>query len=54
MRAQDGKGRHTTVHRELVPLPTGGVLIDTPGRPDTGHYSTGHLATTTETDSRPS
>ncbi|QFU86791.1 ribosome small subunit-dependent GTPase A [Amycolatopsis sp. YIM 10] len=31
VRAQDGKGRHTTVHRELVPLPGGGVLIDTPG-----------------------
>ncbi|MQA04852.1 MAG: ribosome small subunit-dependent GTPase A [Streptosporangiales bacterium] len=27
----DGKGRHTTVTRELVPLPGGGVLIDTPG-----------------------
>ncbi len=27
----DGKGRHTTAHRELVPLPGGGVLIDTPG-----------------------
>ncbi|MEU4330228.1 ribosome small subunit-dependent GTPase A [Nonomuraea dietziae] len=31
VRAQDGKGRHTTVRRELVPLPNGGVLIDTPG-----------------------
>ncbi|MFE6974061.1 ribosome small subunit-dependent GTPase A [Streptomyces sp. NPDC057682] len=31
VRAQDGKGRHTTVHRELLPLPGGGVLIDTPG-----------------------
>lgn len=27
----DGKGRHTTVTRELVALPGGGVLIDTPG-----------------------
>ncbi|PZG24586.1 GTPase RsgA [Spongiactinospora gelatinilytica] len=31
VRAQDGKGRHTTVRRLLVPLPGGGVLIDTPG-----------------------
>ncbi len=26
-----GKGRHTTVRRELVPLPGGGLLLDTPG-----------------------
>lgn len=31
VRASDGKGRHTTVHRELRPLPHGGTLIDTPG-----------------------
>jgi ribosome biogenesis GTPase / thiamine phosphate phosphatase len=28
---QDGQGRHTTTHRQLVPLPTGGLIIDTPG-----------------------
>ncbi len=27
----DGQGRHTTSHRQLVLLPAGGILIDTPG-----------------------
>jgi ribosome biogenesis GTPase / thiamine phosphate phosphatase len=27
----DGRGRHTTSHRELVTVPGGGVIIDTPG-----------------------
>lgn len=27
----DDKGRHTTTHRQLVPMSSGGVIIDTPG-----------------------
>lgn len=27
----DGQGRHTTSHRELIALPGGGAIIDTPG-----------------------
>jgi ribosome biogenesis GTPase len=32
----DGRGRHTTSYRELIPLPVGGVLIDTPGLREVG------------------
>jgi ribosome biogenesis GTPase len=31
VRDDDGRGRHTTSRRQLVPVPGGGVLIDTPG-----------------------
>jgi ribosome biogenesis GTPase len=31
VRASDGRGRHTTVHRELIVLDRGGLIIDTPG-----------------------
>ncbi len=38
VRAADGRGRHTTVHRELIPLPGGGLIIDTPGIRRVGLY----------------
>lgn len=31
VREHDSRGRHTTTHRALIPLPSGGCLIDTPG-----------------------
>jgi ribosome biogenesis GTPase len=31
IRRADGKGRHTTTYRALVPVPGGGAVLDTPG-----------------------
>jgi len=31
VREHDSRGRHTTTHRALIALPSGGCLIDTPG-----------------------
>ena len=36
IRAADGRGRHTTVTRELLPLPGGALLLDTPGMREVG------------------
>ncbi|MBB2911758.1 ribosome biogenesis GTPase [Streptosporangium becharense] len=38
VRAGDGRGRHTTVHRELIVLAGGGLVIDTPGIRRIGLY----------------
>ncbi|QOR65131.1 ribosome small subunit-dependent GTPase A [Cytobacillus suaedae] len=31
IREGDDRGKHTTTHRELIVVPTGGIIIDTPG-----------------------
>jgi len=31
IRETDARGRHSTIHRELIVMPGGGVIIDTPG-----------------------
>jgi ribosome biogenesis GTPase len=38
VRAADAKGRHTTTWRELIVVPTGGTLIDTPGLRELGMW----------------
>ena len=40
----DGRGRHTSVRRELVVLPGGGAVIDTPGLRGIGLIDEGGLA----------
>ena len=42
VREGDGKGRHTTIAAELVPLAGGGWLIDTPGVRAVSLWSSGH------------
>jgi ribosome biogenesis GTPase len=41
IRRADGRGRHTTAYRALVPLPGGGAVLDTPGLRAVGLYDTG-------------
>lgn len=37
----DDKGRHTTTHRQLLPIPGGGLVMDTPGMRELGLWETG-------------
>ena len=41
IREDDGKGRHTTTRRELLLLPNGGIVIDTPGMRELQIYTGG-------------
>ena len=47
IREDDDRGRHTTTHRQLLLLPTGGIVIDTPGMRELQIY-TGNLSKTFE------
>ena len=47
IRCSDGRGRHTTTYRALVPVPGGGAVLDTPGLRSVGLFdSTAGLAQT--------
>lgn len=39
IREDDGKGRHTTTHRQLLRLPSGVLIIDTPGMRELGLWA---------------
>ncbi len=41
VREEDSRGKHTTTHRELIPLATGGCVIDTPGLREIGLWDVG-------------
>lgn len=47
IREDDAKGRHTTTHRQLLLLPNGGIVLDTPGMRELQIY-TGNLSKTFE------
>jgi ribosome biogenesis GTPase len=42
VRADDSRGRHTTTHRQILPLPSGALLIDTPGMRELQLWTSDH------------
>lgn len=50
VRASDARGRHTSVHRHLLVVPSGGVLIDTPGLRELGLWDAEDAVTDTFAD----
>jgi ribosome biogenesis GTPase len=48
--SKDGRGRHTTTNRELVPLPGGALLLDTPGMRELALWADESVLDSTFTD----
>jgi ribosome biogenesis GTPase len=50
IREDDGKGRNTTTHRQLCRLPSGALVIDTPGMRELGLWDAGDAVRTAFAD----
>ena len=50
IREDDARGRHTTTHRELVLLPGGALILDTPGMRELGLWDAGEGMSTAFAD----
>ena len=50
VREEDARGKHTTTHRELITLDTGGCVIDTPGLREIGLWETDGIIDETFSD----